>query len=187
MANRLTRITTRTGDDGTTGLGDGRRVDKADLRVEALGDVDELNSLLGVILNDPLAVELRDSLASIQNDLFDLGAEICIPGHVVLTEEHLSRLEALAARQNQALPPLREFVLPSGCPAAAHAHVARTACRRAERSLVRLHRSEPVPGIALAYLNRLSDLLFILARAMNRDAGVSETCWKPAPRRHVPS
>ena len=183
MANRLTRITTRTGDDGTTGLGDGSRVDKGHLRVEAMGDVDELNSQLGVVLVHPLADGLGEALVAIQNDLFDLGAEICIPGHVVLTEAHVLRLEALASRHNATLPVLKEFVLPSGCAAATATHVARTTCRRAERSLVRLHRAEPLAGPGIEYLNRLSDLLFILSRVMNRDAGVKETCWTPSAKR----
>jgi cob(I)alamin adenosyltransferase len=183
MANRLTRITTRTGDDGTTGLGDGRRVDKGDLRIEALGDVDSLNSLLGVVLSQPVSAGLRDILVSVQNDLFDLGAEVCIPGHVVLSEDHLARLESHVSSLNSTLPPLKEFILPAGCAAASHTHVARAACRRAERSLVRLHRAEALPGIGLAYLNRLSDLLFIVSRVMNRDAGVAEACWQPSARR----
>ena len=187
MANRLTRITTRTGDDGTTGLGDGSRVDKGDLRIEAMGNVDELNSLLGAILIQPISAPLRAAITSIQNDLFDLGAEICIPGHVVLTDDHLARLDSLAGSHNSLLPPLKEFILPSGCAAASSTHVARTACRRAERSLVRLHRAEPLSGIGLAYLNRLSDLLFIFARVMNRDAGIADTFWTPSARRATPA
>ncbi len=178
MGHRLSRIVTRTGDDGSTGLGDGTRVSKDALRVHALGDVDELNATLGVVLTHALPDELRTDLLRIQNDLFDLGAELCIPGHTALVSAQIEHLEARLAHHNATLPPLAEFILPGGSPAAALIHVARTVCRRAERSAVSLARSEPVHATTLQYLNRLSDLLFVLARIINRNAGGREVLWQ---------
>src|SRR5450759_4692263 len=168
MGHRLTKIYTRTGDSGETGLGDGSRVPKDSLRVHALGEVDELNSLIGLLLAERLPVGIRAALGSIQHDLFDLGGEVCIPGHTSMKESQVSRLEALLDDYNRNLPALKEFILPGGTRAAGLAHLARTVCRRAERSLVSLSRAEPVGTAARKYLNRLSDLLFVLARALNR-------------------
>ena len=178
MGYRLTKITTRTGDDGTTGLGDGSRTPKDAPRVAAMGDLDELNSAIGAVLAEPLPEPVQRALAAVQNDLFDLGGEVCIPGQSVMTESHVLRLEEAVAALNDGLPPLREFVLPGGHRAAAAAHVARTVGRRAERSLVALHHAEPVSPASLQYVNRLSDLLFVAARVINRSAGVPEPVWK---------
>jgi cob(I)alamin adenosyltransferase len=179
MANRLTRIVTRTGDDGTTGLGDGQRVAKDALRIAAMGDIDELNSALGSVLAEPLSQRVHDALSAIQNDLFDVGSEICIPGRSALWEAHVERLDARIDSLRETLQPLREFVLPGGTRAAAACHVARAVCRRAERSLVALHRAEPVSALSLQYVNRLSDLLFIAARTINAEARFPETLWRP--------
>ncbi|MGB8337645.1 MAG: cob(I)yrinic acid a,c-diamide adenosyltransferase [Burkholderiales bacterium] len=179
MANRLTKITTRTGDDGSTGLADGSRVGKDSLRIAALGDVDELNSHLGVLLAEKLPPNISSVLAGSQHELFDLGGEIAIPGHFTLTEKHLARLDELIAQFNPALPPLKEFILPGGSRAAALCHVARTVARRAERSVVALAHKESVSPLAIQYLNRLSDLLFILCRVINREQGVGDVYWKP--------
>ncbi|MEO8385937.1 MAG: cob(I)yrinic acid a,c-diamide adenosyltransferase [Betaproteobacteria bacterium] len=181
MGNRLTKITTRTGDAGTTGLGDGTRVRKNALRVVVIGDVDELNSMLGLLLTEPLPDSARATLVRIQNQLFDLGGEICIPGTAVLTSEHVSFLDGESSRLNADLGPLKEFILPGGSRAASCCHLARTIARRAERSLVALADSDPVSALSLQYLNRLSDFLFILARTLNRHAGVVDVCW----RRHA--
>ena len=178
MGNRLTKITTRTGDDGTTGLGDGSRTHKDAPRVQAMGDVDELNSAIGLVLAEGLPAAVRAPLTTVQNDLFDLGGEVCIPGRVAMTDAHVEALEAAIGALNASLPPLKEFVLPGGHRAAAAAHLARTIGRRAERSLVALHRLEPVSAVSLQYLNRLSDLLFVAARTINREAGVPEPTWR---------
>ena len=177
MGHRLSRIVTRTGDDGTTGLGDGTRVSKASGRVAAMGDLDELNSALGCVLAEPLPEAVRAALATVQNDLFDLGGELSIPGRVAMAEGHVLRLDRDLEALNAALPPLREFVLPGGDRAAASCHLARAICRRAERSLVAIE-GEPNPA-SLQYLNRLSDLLFVAARAVNRAHAHAETSWKP--------
>jgi cob(I)alamin adenosyltransferase len=179
MGHRLSRIVTRTGDDGSTGLGDGTRVAKDAPRIQALGDIDELNSVLGCALAEPLPEAVRSALAAVQNDLFDLGGEICIPGRVAMQESHVASLEAALASLNAQLPPLREFVLPGGERGAALCHLARTVCRRAERSLVALSRAESVSPASLQYLNRLSDLLFVAARIVNREAGRAEPLWRP--------
>jgi cob(I)alamin adenosyltransferase len=180
VANRLSRITTRTGDDGSTGLGDGTRVGKDSLRIQALGDVDELNSHLGLLLCEPMAQPLRDCLTRIQHDLFELGAELCIPGHTALQMQHIKQLDTWVAQYNATLPALKEFILPGGCRAASLAHVARTVCRRAERSVVTLGKSEPLQETTRQYLNRLSDLLFILARVLNQHAETADTLWQRA-------
>ncbi|WDZ95348.1 cob(I)yrinic acid a,c-diamide adenosyltransferase [Herbaspirillum sp. WKF16] len=185
MGNRLSKIATRTGDDGSTGLGDGSRVGKDSLRIQALGDVDELNSQLGLLLCETLPAMLRGELVSIQHDLFDLGGELCIPGYTVLAEAHLARLDALLEKYNADLPPLKEFILPGGARAAALAHVCRTVCRRAERSVVMLEKAEPggVNAPARQYLNRLSDLCFVLARVLNREAGGEDVLWEKGRER----
>ncbi|GLR11458.1 ATP:cob(I)alamin adenosyltransferase [Chitinimonas prasina] len=179
MANRLSKIVTRTGDDGSTGLGDGSRVSKASHRIHVMGEIDELNSHLGVALAENLPDTLRNSLVRVQHDLFDLGGEVCIPGRIALQEVHLARLEADVETFNSALMPLKEFILPGGCRAAAALHVARTVCRRAERALVALAVNESVSTLAPQYLNRLSDLLFVLARSANKAAGQADVCWQP--------
>jgi cob(I)alamin adenosyltransferase len=178
MGHRLTQIATRTGDDGTTGLGDGSRTAKDSLRVAAMGDVDELNSTLGVLLAEPLPDGLRDQLLDIQHDLFDLGGELCIPGFENVAPAQVARLDALLAEHNATLPRLQEFILPGGSRAAAVAHVARTVCRRAERAVVALGHAEPVRPLCRQYLNRLSDLLFVLARVLNRHAGGTDVMWE---------
>lgn len=182
MTDRLTDITTRTGDSGETGLADGSRVPKTDPRIHALGDVDELNSQLGVLLLNDMPEDIRRLLSQIQNDLFDLGSELAIPGASLLKPEHVGRLDAAIAAHNALLPPLKEFVLPGGSPAAAHCHVARTVCRRAERSLVALDQASITTDNPRLYLNRLSDLLFILSRCLNTAAGVQDICWTPGTR-----
>ena len=178
MAHRLSKITTRTGDQGETGLGDGARVSKASARVRALGEIDELNSALGVLLAETLPAEIAQALADVQHELFDLGGEISIPGHTLVTDAHVARLEERVAAWNSALAPLREFILPGGTRPAALAHLARTVCRRAERSVVELGQKEKVGDPARRYLNRLSDLLFVAARVLNRDAGRGDVQWR---------
>ncbi|HEU4459478.1 MAG TPA: cob(I)yrinic acid a,c-diamide adenosyltransferase [Methylibium sp.] len=170
MGHRLTQIATRTGDDGTTGLGDGQRVPKDHLRVQAMGDVDELNSTLGLLLCEPLPEAVRRLLVAIQHELFNLGGELSIPGYVLLKDEAVLALDAALAEHNAALPRLKEFILPAGTRSAALAHVGRTVARRAERAVVALQHAEPegVRPAARQYLNRLSDLLFVLARVLNR-------------------
>jgi cob(I)alamin adenosyltransferase len=181
MGNRLSKIVTRTGDDGTTGLGDGSRVPKDAARVEAIGCVDELNSCIGVVVATAnLPADVSRCLLRIQHDLFDLGGELAIPGHAMLTEAHVTRLEADVEQFNATLPPLKEFILPGGGPAAAHCHLARTIARRAERRCWTLSRSESVGEPLRVYLNRLSDLLFVLARILARHESGSEVLWNRA-------
>lgn len=185
MANRLSTIATRTGDDGTTGLGDGSRTGKSSHRIATIGDIDELNSHLGLLLAEDLAPAIRDDLVDIQHDLFDLGAELCLPGQSLLAPERVRRLDERLAQYNAALPRLAEFILPGGVRAAAQAHVCRTVCRRAERALVALAGCGPhefVSDAARQYCNRLSDLLFILARTLNRAAGGAEPLWDSGRR-----
>jgi cob(I)alamin adenosyltransferase len=178
MGHRLSKIYTRTGDTGETGLGDGTRVAKDSLRVHALGEVDELNSVLGLLLAEELPAGVRAALGIVQHELFDLGGEVCIPGHTGISEDQVDRLEELLDEYNSELPPLKEFILPGGTRAASLAHLARTVCRRAERALVSLARAEPVGVSARKYLNRLSDLLFVLARVLNRASGGSDVLWQ---------
>ena len=178
MANRLSKIYTRTGDDGTTGLGDGTRVQKDSLRVDAMGDVDELNSVIGLLLTEGVPTILVDLLTQVQHDLFNLGGEICIPSYVILHQANVDILEEAIDTLNDDLMPLKEFILPGGTKAAAFCHLARTVCRRAERKLITLDRSEKVTDISLKYLNRLSDLLFVLCRIINKEAGVSDVLWQ---------
>ena len=179
MGNRLSKIYTRTGDDGTTGLGDGSRVPKDSARVEAYGTVDELNSVIGVLLAVPaLPAEVTACLTEVQHELFDLGGELCIPGHRAVRAEHVARLERTLDDFNAALPPLKEFILPGGGPAAAACHLARTVARRAERRVWALARSEAVAPELTQYLNRLSDLLFVLARVLARHERGTEVLWR---------
>ncbi len=178
MGHRLSKIYTRTGDTGTTGLGDGSRVPKDSARIEAIGTVDELNSALGVLLSEGVSADIEDLLTQIQHELFDLGGELSIPGHVAISEQHVTRLESSLDAFNADLPPLKEFILPGGSRAAALAHVARTICRRAQRSVVALGQTEQLPEIPQHYLNRLSDLLFVLCRVLNRHADQDDVYWQ---------
>ena len=177
MGNRLSKIYTRTGDDGTTGLGDGNRVAKDSLRVESYGTVDELNSHLGMVLTYELPLNLRETFCEIQHLLFDLGGELCMPGYVFIKPEHVTWLEQELDKLNDDLPPLKEFILPGGNPPAAACHICRTVCRRAERLMVALGRQEAVEPSALAFINRLSDFLFVAARVMARADG-GEVLWR---------
>jgi cob(I)alamin adenosyltransferase len=178
MGNRLSKIYTRTGDDGTTGLGDGSRTDKDSLRVEAYGTVDEANSAIGLVLaTDVVPADIRQCLTEIQHDLFELGGELCIPGHAAITDSFIERLEAKLDRLNEDLPALKDFILPGGGPAAAACHLARTIVRRAERRVSALMKEESVRGEALRYLNRLSDLLFVIARVLARLESGQEVIW----------
>ena len=178
MGNRLSKIYTRTGDDGTTGLGDGTRVQKDDPRVEAYGTVDELNSVIGLLLAEAVPADIRTCLTRVQHELLDLGGELCIPGHTAITAAHVEHLERELDGFNADLPPLKEFILPGGSPTAAACHLARTVCRRAERRTLTLHRATPVNAEGLRYLNRLSDLLFVLARVIARQDQAQEVQWK---------
>jgi cob(I)alamin adenosyltransferase len=183
MGNRLSKIVTRTGDDGSTGLGDGTRVAKDAVRIEAMGSVDELNCTLGVLQSSELHdASALNCLTEVQHDLFDLGGELSIPGSSMLGEERLAWLEAQLEDFNRNLPPLKEFVLPGGGTAASAAHIARAVCRRAERCCWSLARSEKVSSTALSYLNRLSDLLFVLARRFARAERGNEPLWNRARR-----
>ena len=178
MGKRLTKIYTRTGDDGTTGLADGSRVAKDAPRIEAIGAVDELNSALGVMLTEDLPENIRGTFTAVQHDLFDLGGELSVPGHAVMTPAHVTRLERDLDALNENLPGLKDFILPGGSRAAAAAHVARATCRRAERTLVTLQREETIAPALAQYLNRLSDLLFVTARALNRHAKRDDVLWQ---------
>jgi cob(I)alamin adenosyltransferase len=184
MAKRLTRIYTRTGDDGTTGLADGSRVGKDALRIDVIGDVDELNSALGMLLAEELPAAIREMLVAVQHDLLDMGGELSIPGHGLIAESHVAKLERELDTLNSTLPALRDFVLPGGTRAAAAAHVSRAVCRRAERKLVALSRVESVPSLLLQYLNRLSDLLFVCARVLNRHGGEGDVLWEQGRSRN---
>ena len=183
MGNRLSKISTRTGDDGTTGLGDGSRTAKDSLRIHALGDVDELNSFVGLLLCEDMPPETREKLVSIQHDLFDLGGELCIPGYQMIKDEHVARLDGLVEHYNAELPMLKEFILPAGSRGASLAHVCRTVCRRAERSIVALSSSDSINPQPRQYVNRLSDLMFVLARVLNRFAGGSDVLWQHERKR----
>lgn len=178
MGHRLSKIYTRTGDDGTTGLGDGSRTDKDSLRVEAFGSVDELNSVIGMLATYELPDVINRELVEIEHDLFDIGGELCIPGHSVVTDKQVERLEQLLDALNENLQPLKEFILPGGTPAAATCHLARTVCRRAERRVVSLAREETISEPGLRYLNRLSDLLFVMSRSLNQADGVDDVLWQ---------
>lgn len=177
MGNRLSKIYTRTGDDGTTGLGDGTRVAKDSARVNAYGTVDEANSCIGVLLAADVPDDIRVLLTRVQHQLFDLGGELCIPGHAAIHDADIDALEARLDHYKDALPPLKDFILPGGGEAAARCHVARTVVRRAERDTVTLSRHDAVRPQAIRYLNRLSDLLFVLARLLARASGHGEVLW----------
>jgi len=178
MGHRLSRIVTRTGDTGTTGLADGSRVAKHHPAIEALGEVDELNSSIGLLLAEPLDDASRALLTTVQNDLFDLGGQLALPDYPQVSDAHIEALEAAVEQLNAHLPPLKEFILPGGTRPAALAQLSRAICRRAERSLTRLNEHSPLDPNLLRYLNRLSDLLFILGRDLNRQAGVDTPCWR---------
>ncbi|MCS4294096.1 MAG: cob(I)yrinic acid a,c-diamide adenosyltransferase [Comamonas sp.] len=180
MGNRLSQIATRTGDDGSTGLGDNSRVSKASGRPQAMGDVDELNSHIGLLLCEPLPADVRELLVDIQHQLFNLGGELSMPGYELLKDEALQQLDAALAHYNAQLPRLAEFILPAGTRAAAQAHVCRTVARRAERMVVALEQGEAMRAAPRQYLNRLSDLLFVLARVLNRVDGGDDVYWKSA-------
>ena len=188
MGNRLSKIYTRTGDDGSTGLGDGSRVPKDSLRVAAYGTVDELNSTIGMVLaSEGVGDDVREALTQVQHDLFDLGGELCIPGMAMVQDRDIDRLEQVLDGFNEPLPPLKDFILPGGGMAASCCHLARTVCRRAEREVIALAHVEDVRPQAQRYLNRLSDLLFVIARVLARSGGHGEVLWqherrrKPAP------
>ncbi len=178
MGHRLSKIYTRTGDAGTTGLGDGQRVSKDSLRIHALGDIDEVNAVVGLLLCEELPDDIRALLTDVQHDLFDLGGEVCIPGMSMITAKQVTKLEEELDRLNAPLAPLKDFILPGGTRAAALAHHARTVCRRAERALVALAETETVNDGPRQYLNRLSDLLFVLGRALNRAGGRGDVLWQ---------
>lgn len=183
MGNRLSKIYTRTGDKGTTGLGDGSRVDKDHDRVAAYGTVDELNSAIGLVLSADLPEAVEACLTRTQHELFDLGSEMCMPGTTLIPDSYVDQLEQDLDGFNADLPPLKDFILPGGSESAARCHLARTICRRAERRLVRLGRTEPVNEATLRYLNRLSDLLFVVARVLARRDGGREVLWVHGDRR----
>jgi cob(I)alamin adenosyltransferase len=184
MGYRLSKIYTRTGDDGSTSLGDGTRTGKDDPRVEAYGTVDELNSLIGSVLTQEIPEEVENCLEEIQHDLLDLGGELSLPGKQYINKDYITWLELALDEFNDQLNPLQEFILPGGSFAAAHTHLARAVCRRAERRLVALSRSEAVNPDAIAYLNRLSDLLFVIARVINMAHGNGDTLWQPRQSRN---
>lgn len=179
MGNRLSKIYTRTGDDGTTGLGDGSRIAKDSLRVDAMGEVDHLNAFVGAILCQPDVPEhISEMLSVVQHELFDLGAELCMPGMIFISDDHVDRIEQQLDEVNKGLSALENFILPGGTPAAAQAHLARTACRNAERAVLALSRNdEAINGALRRYLNRLSDFLFVVARELNRSSGRSDVMW----------
>jgi cob(I)alamin adenosyltransferase len=177
MGNRLSKIYTRTGDKGTTGLGDGARVDKDSLRVEAYGTVDELNSTVGWVIASDLPDEISKCLTQVQHELFDLGGELCMPGYTLIPDAYITRLENALDAFNEDLPPLKDFILPGGSEAASRCHMARAIARRAERRVISLARVETVNEASIRYLNRLSDLLFVLARVLARRDGGNEVLW----------
>ena len=177
MANRLSKIYTRTGDAGITGLGDGTRIAKGSLRIAAIGDVDELNSIIGILQTEPMEASIHVVIEGIQHDLFDMGGELCMPGHAMMKAERVTALETQIDVWNDTLPPLKEFILPGGSRAAAYCHLARTVCRRTERQMISLNSHEKITAISLQYINRLSDLLFVLCRILNKNAGVPDVHW----------
>ena len=178
MGNRLSKIYTRTGDDGTTGLGDGARVPKTSPRVEAMGAVDELNSVIGMLLTASLPDQIRETLSAIQHALFDLGGEISLPGQQLVHDEQVTQIENALDQMNEALSPLKDFILPGGTQPAALCHQARSVCRRAERRLLILAEEQLVSNVSTKYLNRLSDLLFVIARHLNQKDGVADVLWQ---------
>ena len=178
MGHRLSKITTKTGDGGSTGLGDGSRVPKTHPRIAAMGDIDELNCVVGLLLTEVMPAPLRDALTDVQHDLFDLGGEMSIPGYFAMKEVHIARLEALTESLNADLPMLKDFILPGGSRASAYAHLVRTVGRRAERSLLSLAEAEPgISTESRIYLNRLSDMAFVLSRVLNRASGQPDVLW----------
>ena len=177
MGNRLSKIYTKTGDKGTTGLGDGTRVAKDSLRVLAMGDVDELNSIIGIMQTEALGANIHAVLQAIQHDLFDMGGELCMPDYAMIKAERVTTLENILDEWNDTLSPLKEFILPGGSRAAAYCHLARTVCMRAERTMTTLNNQEKITEISLQYINRLSDLLFVLCRILNKNAGVPDVLW----------
>lgn len=179
MGHRLSKIYTRTGDKGTTGLGNGSRVAKDHLRIEAIGTIDELNSAIGTVLAYDIPSAIQECLNSLQHDLFDLGGELCMPEHSAITKEYVDTLEKTLDKFNEDLPSLKEFILPAGGLATSHCHLSRTICRRAERRCWSLHNSETINQHALNYLNRLSDLLFVVCRVLARHENGSEVLWQP--------
>lgn len=178
MANRLSKIVTRSGDDGSTALADGSRKSKNDIRIHCLGEVDELNVYIGLLINSITLTDIEDTLRTIQHDLFDLGAELCQPGKLLLNEEYVQFIDQQIEKLNEHLPALKEFILPGGSMLISSIHLARTVCRRVERNLEALHQKEGINPISLSFINRLSDLLFILARFMAKQAGHSEVYWQ---------
>jgi cob(I)alamin adenosyltransferase len=182
MGHRLSKIYTRTGDTGTTGLGNGSRVEKDHIRVEAFGCVDELNSAIGVVRAESLPEGMDEILSSIQHRLFDLGGELSVPGYTVIEQSDIDALERQLDCYNDTLPMLKEFILPAGGRATAHCHLARTICRRAERRVYTLSKAETINPHAIAYLNRLSDLLFVTARVLARFENGEEVLWQPKPK-----
>lgn len=183
MANRLSKIYTRTGDEGTTGLGDGTRSPKESMRIEAIGTIDELNSFIGILLTENLEIEIREKLENIQHDLFDLGGDLSIPGRVSMSKTQITNMEDNLDQYNSTIPALKEFILPGGSRAASLCHIARTVCRRAERCIVRLSRTETVVPFTITYLNRLSDFLFVLCRILNHQQGFKDVLWQPGKNR----
>ncbi len=183
MGNRLSKIYTRTGDKGTTGLGDGSRVDKDSLRVETFGTVDELNSHIGLVLTGDIENAVQGCLTRTQHELFDLGGELCMPGYTLMPETCVDQLETDLDHFNEDLPPLKDFILPGGSEPAARCHLARTVCRRAERLIVSLAKVEDINKVSLRYLNRLSDLLFVIARVLARSNGGTEVLWVHGDKR----
>jgi cob(I)alamin adenosyltransferase len=178
VGHRLSKIYTRTGDDGSTGLGDGTRVSKDSLRVEAFGTVDELNAAIGIVLAEELPQAVRECLVRVQHQLFNLGGELCMPDMQLISQAQVDQLEQQLDSFNADLPPLKDFILPGGSPAAAHCHLARTIARRAERRVISLAAQEAVNDTAIRYLNRLSDLLFVIARVLARENGGKEVLWE---------
>jgi len=178
MGHRLSKIYTRTGDDGTTGLGDGARVPKTSPRVEAMGAVDELNSVIGLLMTESLPDSIRGTLSAVQHSLFDLGGELSLPGQELVHDEQVTQIENTLDQMNEPLSPLKDFILPGGTQAAALCHQARSVCRRLERSLFAVSDGHPVSPISLQYVNRLSDLLFVIARALNRTSGATDVLWE---------
>ena len=178
MGHRLSKITTKTGDAGMTGLGDGSRVPKGHPRVAAMGDIDELNCVVGLLLTETLPEDLREALTDVQHDLFDLGGELSIPGYFAIKDAHVARIESLTESLNADLPMLKDFILPGGTRAAAYAHLVRTVCRRAERSLVLAAQTEKISEHSRIYLNRLSDMAFVLSRVLNRREGQQDVLWQ---------
>ena len=178
MANRLSKIYTRTGDQGTTGMADGSRVEKHSLRVQAIGDVDELNSVLGIVISQCAQSKIKNVLVTIQHDLFNLGGQLALPEHSLVSAARVSWLEQTLDELNAELPPLKEFILPGGGVAAAHCHLARAVCRRAERTMVSLAQEFHLSDDLKAYINRLSDLLFVACRVLSRESGEPEVYWQ---------